>query len=491
MSSVGSPSARRREHIRGTWDYNVDLSIGRERTVHSVKQIVGAPIPWLVLSLPVFLASSKTATEIASWGLAFLILSYIASDSFAQNREFRFFRIGPDITLASCFAIGLFSIVSSQSLATNFNASAGSNIDSFGLIFEGLGQLRWIPLLYLFVYAWELFPGLNRLVLCLIGAATTISLIAWVQHFQGIDWVSGEALQSAPTGGARYFVARGFFDSAETLAIFLACVLPFPFAAACLGRETDEMDRTTWFGFGLAAFISLALIFTYRPEFWWAGLAGFAALLMFPGERRMKFIFAICASILAIWSIFVFAGHLTAETGTINTSTQGNVSETPTSGSIWNTIVAEYSQREEVHRAHMNKLVTIWEQSPLLGVSGAVEGLRATGEKDASASPEGVNVYFLILARGGILGLIAYLGFVLHHLLNTLRLFYEIPASHHKHRILVAGCFASQCAFHVCGLFWNTMTEAISMNLFILVGSISLYMTEHYALGLVPDDNAL
>lgn len=480
MSSIGSPSARRREHIRGTWDYNVDLTNGRERTVHTVKQLVGTPIPWLMVALPIFLATSRAATEIASWGLAFLILSYIASDSFAKNREFRFFRIGPDIALAVCFVAGVFSIVSSQSLASNFNQSTGSNLDSIGLLFEGLGQLRWIPLLYLFVYAWELFPGLNRIVLSLIGAVTGIALLAWIQHFQGVDWLTGEALQRAPTGDAQYYVPRGFFGSTEALATLLACALPFPFAAACLRREADETDRMTWIGFGLAVFISLALVFTYRPEFWWAGLAGVVALLMFPGDRRFKLILSICASIAAVWFFLFIAGNLAG---------QSEKTSVDQSTSLWNSIFAEQEKRQELHRSQMNALVTVWESSPFLGVSGAVGDMQAKTE--AGARLEAVNIYFLILARGGLLGLIAYLGFILHHLLNTLRLFHEIPASHHKHRILAAGCFASQCAFHVAGLFWSTMTEAFSMNLFVLVGSISLYMTEHYALGLVPDDSAL
>ena len=481
MSAIGSPSARRREHIRGKWDYDVDLSNGRERTVHTVKQLVGTPIPWLMVMLPIFFATSRAATEIASWGLAFLILSYIASDSFAKNREFRFFRIGPDIALAVCFVAGLFSIVSSQSLASNFTQNSGSTLDSFGLIFEGLGQLRWIPLLYLFVYAWELFPGLNRVILSLIGAVTAISLLAWIQHFQGVDWLTGETLTRAPTGDAPYFVPRGFFGSTEALATLLACALPFPFAAACLRREGHETDRTTWIGFGLAVFISLALVFPYRPEFWWAGVAGIGALLLFPGDRRFKLILAILASIAAVWFFLFLAGNFLG---------QDEKSSAAHSASLWSSIVDEQAKREELHRTQMNALVTVWETSPLLGVSGAVEDLQAK-TTNSVARYEAVNIYFLILARGGLLGLIAYLAFIMHHLMNTLRLFHEIPESHHKHRILAAGCFASQCAFHAAGLFWSTMTEAFSMNLFVLVGSIGLYMTEHYALGLVPDDNAL
>ena len=72
--TLSSPSARRREHVRGRWNYQIDLGIGREKTVHSAKQAFGVTIPWLMVSLPVFLATSRAATELASWGLAVLTL---------------------------------------------------------------------------------------------------------------------------------------------------------------------------------------------------------------------------------------------------------------------------------------------------------------------------------------------------------------------------------------------------------------------------------
>jgi len=479
-TSTGSPSARRREHVRGRWAYNVDLSIGREKTVHTIKQVLGLPIPWLMVLLPIMLATSRAATEIASWGLAILTLFYIATDSFARHREFQFFRLGPDISLAACLFAGILSIVSSMAITAN---SADASLDTFGLLFEGLGHLRWIPLLYLFVYAWELFPGLNRIVVALVGAVTTVAVLAWIQHFQGVDWLTGESLVRAPTGDIPYYVPRGFLGSTEALATLFACALPFPVAAACLRREGDETDRVTWIGFALAVVIALALVFTYRPGLWWAGGAGALALLLFPGDRRLKLLASIAAAIAAVWFLLFFA---------FDFGTSSDTKQSPPVH-VWNLIYDDEAKREEVHRAQMNSLVTVWETSPLLGVSGAVSDLDSLASKKTSeaAQYESVNIYFLLLARSGIVGLVLYLAFVLHHLLNTLRLFHEIPESHHRHRVLAAGCFASQCAFHVAGLFWSTMTEAFSMNLFILVGSMSLYMTEHYAHGLVPDDNAL
>lgn len=474
-STSGSPSARRREHVRGRWTYRADLSIGREKTVHAFKQVLGLPIPWLMVLLPVFLATSRAATEIASWVLAILTLFYIATDSFARHREFQFFRLGPDISLAACLFAGILSIVSSMAISAN---STTASLDTFGLLLEGLGHLRWIPLLYLFVYAWELFPGLNRILVALIGTVTAVAVLAWIQHFQGVDWLTGESLVRAPTGDIPYFVPRGFLGSTEALATLFACALPFPVAAACLRREGDETDRVTWIGFGLAVLIALALVFTYRPGLWWAGGAGALALLLFPGDRRLKLLASIAAAIAAVWFLLFFAFDF----GTDTSATK-----------VWSMINAEEAKREEVHRAQMNSLAKVWETSPILGVSGSVSDLDSLAAKQTSdtARYESVNIYFLILARSGIFGLVLYLAFVLHHLLNTLRLFHEIPESHHRHRVLAAGCFASQCAFHVAGLFWSTMTEAFSMNLFILVGSMSLYMTEHYAHGLVPDDNAL
>ena len=468
-NKIGSPSARRREHVRGRWLYRANLQLGNERTVHAAKQVIGFLIPWLMVSLPVFLATSRAATEIASWGLAVLTLFYIGIDAFAQHREFKFFRLGPDVSLAACLAFGMLSVLVSLFNVTSTEALAGD-------LLEGLGHLRWIPLLYLFVYAWELFPGLNRVMIALVGTVSVMAVIAWIQHFQGVDWLTGETLTAAPTGLVRYYIPRGFFGSTEALATLFACVLPFPVAAACLRRDREETDRFTWVGFGLSILIGLALVFTYRPGLWWAGGAGALALLLFPGDRRFKLLLAMAASIAAVWFLLFMV---------FDSSSQDR-----DGGKLFERIEAEEQARADQHRLQMNGLVRVWESSPILGIAGATPDLKAETSSSGTRY-ESVNVYFLILARSGLVGLILYLAFILHHLLNTLRLFHEIPASHHRHRVLAAGCFASQCAFHCAGLYWGTMTEAFSMNLFILVSSITLYMTEHYAHGLVPDDNAL
>jgi hypothetical protein len=273
-----------------------------------------------------------------------------------------------------------------------------------------------------------------------------------------------------------YFIPRGFFGSTEALATLFACVLPFPVAAACLRRDREETDKFTWMGFGISVLIALALVFTYRLGLWWAGLAGVLALLLFPGDRRFKLMLSVIAAIAAVWFLLFMVFDTT--------------SQDRDGGKLFDRINAEQQARDDQHRLQMNGLVRVWEDSPIFGIAGATPDLKAetTG---TGTRYESVNIYFLILARSGLVGLVLYLAFVLHHLLNTLLLFHVIPASHHRHRVLAAGCFASQCAFHVAGLYWGTMTEAFSMNLFILVSSMTLYMTEHYAHGLVPDDNAL
>lgn len=479
-STISSPSARRRERVRGRWNYQVDLGVHREKYVHFAKQLFGLSIPGLMISLPILLTTSRAGTELASWGLGIMTLLYIAVDAFARHREFKFFRLGPDLALGACFFFGILSIA-----ITMFDVS--SSDDAITALIDGLGPIRWIPLLYLFVYAWELFPGINRVMLALFAAVLVLSGVAWVQHFQGVDWITGETLSAAPTGPLPYFVPRGFLGSTEALATLFACVLPFPIAAACLRRGREETDVTTWIGFGSAVVLALALFFTYRPGLWWAGISGSVSLLLFPGDRRFKLFAAIAGTIALVFALlYVIPNSNPSE------SVEG----------LWHRITSEESTRSDLHRLQMNNLVKVWETAPILGTahsslaagSGAVTG-SGTGSSAAplatATQNESVNVYFLILARGGLVGLALYLVFVLHHLLNTLRLFHEIPESHHKHRILAAGCFASQCAFHFAGLYWGTLTEAFSMNLFILVSSITLYMNEHYTHGLVPDDTSL
>jgi uncharacterized membrane protein YfcA len=56
---------------------------------------------------------------------------------------------------------------------------------------------------------------------------------------------------------------------------------------------------------------------------------------------------------------------------------------------------------------------------------------------------------------------------------------------------LIAGGVGAQIAFHACGLYWSTMAEAITVNLFILILSAVSYVSEHYSRGLVTDDVSL
>ena len=117
----------------------------------------------------------------------------------------------------------------------------------------------------------------------------------------------------------------------------------------------------------------------------------------------------------------------------------------------------------------------------------SVRGGGEAGHFDASSG----NVYFQILAQFGLLGSAFYLLFIVSFLLMSYRIYAEIPESHYWHRVLISGGVGAQIAFHACGLYWSTMTEAITLNLFILILSAVSYVSEHYSRGLVTDDVSL
>jgi O-antigen ligase len=147
-------------------------------------------------------------------------------------------------------------------------------------------------------------------------------------------------------------------------------------------------------------------------------------------------------------------------------------------------VQASEEGRAERQRAQINTQVALWQKSLAIGV-----GHEAT---EAATYDAGTgNIYFHILAQTGVLGALLYLLFVLSFLLGTYRIFQEIPSTHMWHRVMIAGGLGSQIAFHAAGLYWVTLSEALTMNLFVFILSAMSYISEHYSRGLVSDDVSL
>ena len=450
MSTLVTPSAKSHERVTGRWIKDFEVQTKREWVVYYLKQIIGTPVPWLLWSYVCLAFLSRAGLEIAAWSCALLTLGYVIVDRFSSNKEFTFFTVGADLFLLGYVAVGIASASFSDSTAAGL---------------EALGGVRWVLLLYALAYCWELFPGLNRLFMLMSVMAGVASVYALWQHFTGVDLIRGVALPEAPAPGQIYFVPSGFFGTPEVLGTLLAMVIPFPAAAFIVDqRRYHRGDR--WFALALCLLLVVALFWTYRPGIWVSAVGGLFVTILLAPKRGFQFLFIIAAAVAAL-----LFGTYTDPQVTLDKVQQ-----------------AEWT-RGDAQRAQINTQVELWKntEKPESIWVGVGQKARSVSNYDPSTN----NVYFQILAEGGVLGAIFYMLFLLGFLLTTYRAFLEIPRTHHWHRVLVGGALASQIAFHVAGLFWSTHTETLVLYVFVLVIASVSYLIEHYSRGLVPDDHSL
>lgn len=446
---IATPSAKSHERITGRWIRDLKVKSPREWAIYYVKLAVGTPIPALLCAYAVLAFISRAGLELASWSCALLTLVYILADRMngekSGQREFKFFRVGCDLFL---IGLGLVGVVSAFSASSGFEA------------LTSLGGLRWILLLYLIAYCWELFPGLNRVFGLLVGAATLAAIYGLWQHFTGLDVVRGRELVAAPAPRAVLFTPVSFFNTPEQFGTLIGIALAFPIAAYLLDeRRNSRLPR--YAALVLSLLLSLSVLWTYRPGMWLAAGAGVIINILMASRHAFKLILAS--------SVFVAA---------VLVLTYGSPEELITA------VDHAEAVRGERQRAQINTQVQLWEQSPWIG----------TGQSALDASdydPGTGNVYFQVLAQVGLLGAVYYLLFILGFLLATYRIFQEVPKSHYWHRVFVAGSLAGQITFHVAGLYWSTLSEAMAFNLYVLIVAATSYLIQHYSRGVVTDDHAL
>lgn len=444
-NTLVTPSAKSHERITGRWVRDIEVATSREWAVYYLKQIVGTPIPYLLWAYAALAFFTRAGIEIAAWGAALLTLLYVFADRLSKSKEFTFFRVGADFFLLGFVIVG---IIGAFNTATTYEALAS------------LGGVRWVILLYLVAYALELFPGLNRIYTLMILSAAFASGYGIWQHFTGLDLIRGVALAPGPISSVITFTSTGFFGTPEVFATVLAMILPFPAATFLLNEGRDTKWRSAISLLVLLLF-TVALFCTYRPGLWMT--AGVSIIVLgLLSLRRL------------IWLLVVLG--ITA--GSLLYGTYGDPAAVLTS------VEKSDIARGENQRAQINTQVKLWQENPWIGV-----GHRA--REAADYDPGTGNVYFQVLAQTGVLGAIFYLLFLLGFLLLTYRVFHEIPRTHYWHRVFIAGALGSQLAFHMAGLYWSTLAEAVALNLFVLVLASVGYLVEHYNRGLVPDDRAL
>ena len=443
--TIATPSAKSHERVTGRWLRDLEVKTTREWTVYYIKQIVGTPIPLLMCLYVLVAFFSRAGLELAAWACAGLTVAYIFADRFSSSRELSFFRIGCDLFLLGYVLVGVASALAADSVLEGV---------------ETLGGVRWALLLYAMTYCWELFPGLNRIFgLMMISSLAAAAYGIW-QHFTGVDLIRGAELAAAPVKDSIFFTPVSFFNTPENFGTLLAMALPFPVAAYLLDeRRGSRLPRII--ALAICLVFVLAILWTYRPGMWIAALTGLLVAMLMQARNGFKLFIIIAA--------FVFGVLLV---------TYGSPSH------LGDSVDRNETARAEQQRSQINTQVKLWEDNRWIGA-----GRKALAAADYD--PGTGNVYFQVLAQSGILGAGFYLFIVLGFLLSTYRIFSEIPKTHYWHRVLIVGSLSSQISFHVAGLYWSTLSEALAINLFVLVLSATSYLSEHYTRGLVPDDHAL
>jgi O-antigen ligase len=260
--------------------------------------------------------------------------------------------------------------------------------------------------------------------------------------------------------GAVFFTPTSFFNTPEIFGTLLAIILPFP-AATYLCADPKAKRTLRYSALALFLFLVLAISWTYRPGIWFAALSGLIVVILMQARRAFGLIVAL-AIFLSLVCVISY----------------GSPSR------MLDSVQASEALRADHQRAQINTQVELWDSSNWIGV-----GRKALDAADYD--PGTGNVYFQVLAQSGVLGITFYFLFILGFLLATYRIFQEIPSSHYWHRVFIAGALASQLAFHIAGLYWSTLSEALIVNLFILIIAAVSYLSEHYSRGLVTDDRSL
>ncbi len=443
--AIITPSAKSHERVTGRWVHDYEIRTPQDWIVYYLKLIFGTPVPYLMWSYAIVTFLSRTGSEIAAWGCALLTLVYIVADRFSSAREIKLFTIGGDLFLIGYAIVCLCSAFTSDSALESLASLSG---------------VRWVLLVYLMTYCWELFPGLNRVFALLLFAAGGVCLYGVWQHFTGMDLLRSAELPSAPVPSSVFFVANGFFTRPEIFATLMAMSAPFPIAAyLCAHRKAPRLQR--YIPLALALLLLLGVFWTYRPGLWGAALSG-VLVAAFMQPRRLL---GVLIAIAAFFSAVVLLSYESPET-------------------LISSVQVSEEVRAEQQRSQINSQVQLWQENMWLGAGGKAQ-------ERANLDPGNGNVYFDILAQSGILGLGFYLLFILGFLLSSYRGLKEIPSSHYWHRVLLIGSLASQVAFHMSGLYWSTFSEPTATNLFVLIVASTSYLIEHYERGLVSDDESL
>lgn len=428
-----------------------------------LKNIFGTLIPYLMMLYAISLLVANSASETLKWIICLLIFSYIVTDKFSLNREIKLFKIGGDIWIWVLAGIGVLSLI------VNYLENIERTKDFIDILtfkhffwYEFLRylfkSLSWIVPLYLFTYAFVLFPGINRLIDILIVVGTVVSVYGIIQHFTGLDL--RHVFKFSDYYGVyklhdKYHVI-GFLTHHLKYGYCLSMILCLVLARLVTGNFSNY--RVAAF-LGLSSVLmALSIMWTYSRGAWISMAAAILAMCFFINRR--VFVGALLIVFVGGGLLYLVMPDIKSRVHTI-------------------TDVEYNSERVEVWTGHMEGFY----DNPVLGV-GPWQNHKLTG-------CHAHNTYIEWMSSVGIIGTISYLLFILAFMLITYDLLLEIPRNNANHRSFVLGAMGVQVVVHLGGLTNVAFIDSHIGRLFIFIMCILAYMNHKYKTSVIQGDSQL
>ena len=434
-----------------------------------LKNIVGSGIPLLFSLYLIACMTHIPFTLFIGFLMAFLTLIYVLLDRLGEKKELPLFYVGGDLwllILLACVALGLLINASDMSFWSHFK------------------QTYWVLWLYLFTYAFYLFPGIKRFFHTLTFFALLLSIYGILQYLTGIDFAYDSGLRKMPSiyqevsrlygyvlpASENVYQIIGFFENHIIYGYLLSMILCFPMAGLFLLKDIDFKYRL--FLIIVSALISLNLLWTYNKGVWIATLVG---LLFMSGFVSRKLFIKTIFLITIVFAGFYYFDRPFQKNAPLILSDQQN-----------------YQTRMDIWKANIDMFL----DHPWLGIGleqNQVHILRYYQKLDIDnwEVSHAHNTYISWLSTTGVFGLTAYMLFILTFLLITARMWIEIPATNIWHRVFVLALLGIQISMHVGGLTEWTFGYVTTQSFFIFSLAMVSYMYRKYNEASVFDDHCL